>query len=80
MNCPYLKGKTIKQCGAVNCAVVMNGNELAEFCKSPNHVNCPVYIAKSGKDGSLNLKEYYAIYARWTKSMPSPGLADKKAS
>ena len=68
MKCPYVKGGSIKRCGAVEGTVVLSGCELKNFCMRAKHASCPVYQAKIKITGAkLPLDQYYAIYSIWSR-------------
>ncbi len=68
MNCPYLKGRDIKQCGAVECAVALSGCELKNFCTKEKYAFCPVFKAKTNiASAGLTINQYYAIYSNWVR-------------
>jgi hypothetical protein len=73
MNCPWLKGKSIKQCGAVQSPVVLSGCELSSFCNNGNYGSCPIYRARQRLQGDrISLTEYSLIYYRWTRNLSLP--------
>ncbi len=56
MNCPLLKGKFNKQCGAVKALVVLSNAQLVLYCENGRFEECPVYMTwqnLSGKEMSL---------------------------
>ncbi len=65
MNCPFLKGKSVKMCGAVGVTVLLTSEDLENYCLNENHKSCPVYM-KLDEEGKkrISLKEYYLISER----------------
>lgn len=72
MNCPWLKGKGVKQCGAVNCPVVVSIVELDNYCNGGSYPLCPVFQARKKQRKDLNVDQYFV---QFTKGLVAPAIA-----
>lgn len=62
MQCPFLKGKSVKMCGAVSVTVLLDAKDLEKYCLSKSYTSCPVYsrLRLHGQE-RMSLKEYYLV-------------------
>ena len=59
MQCPLLRGRNTKQCGAVKALVVLSTDQLELYCESGRFEECPVYMAWKNFSGRvLSLAAY----------------------
>ncbi|MFO8057376.1 MAG: hypothetical protein R6V10_08785 [bacterium] len=80
MKCPLLKGKSVRRCGAVNVAVLLNSHDLEKYCLNDNYAECPVYRKlKAENQDRLSLKEYYLVSGRDTTNTIDPGSDEMTA-
>lgn len=63
INCPWLRGNGVKQCGAVGCPVVLSIFELEEYCSGGGYSGCPVFRARRRLRKDLDVDQYFAQFS-----------------